>query len=344
MNDGKPSKSKHYFVDTCILVLTLFAVYASEKLFSDLKLGVIAGVLVGVLAKLFEVRYAIQASTDVTITSSRKETARLIAILSVYDKYFHDGWLFDQLRRIVELREIAERQPHALRRFERIVQEALSQAEVQMGNPERVNTNQDEDYRLFLLHEAVKNSKDYIWAVTFDEAGYFDRFWISRFGDGYIRSNFDATRRGVTIKRIFVVQREVLTGKNADKARLFSALIKKLRRGGENMHVYVIAFDDLPGSIQSSTRSFLVADDYITSESIGLENGIPVGGYVAYGERDRSLDELKRRFEYLEHIARERGAMAAKRAFPGEGGEYPEGTGTGRRVDRNGAHDSSRHH
>jgi hypothetical protein len=72
---------------------------------------------------------------------------------------------------------------------------------------------EDREFLLALTQEATKSILATSWAtVAVNEAGFEARFWLTDLGGRYLNLQRSAVRRGVTIKRIFVLESRELIG------------------------------------------------------------------------------------------------------------------------------------
>jgi hypothetical protein len=275
------SKAAYYYV--ALLVVNIVGIILIAAYFT-LRLGVIAALIIAALTLLIEVRLNVVESSKAVSDSSKEIATRVVSLLTIHNDYFNDNWLQGLLDNIVNLRKIAEGQAHDLRRFEKIMINALDDAKREMGRAFRINTDDDELERILRLKDSVDGAKDYVYALTYDARDYFDKFWDKVFGLEYVRSNVETAGRGVKIKRIFVVGKKVLNGADTAKLGRLKKMANDLVRAGKNMEIYFAAIEDLPKSLIGSDTSFLVVDGYVGSESDGISEGKSISGYVAYGD------------------------------------------------------------
>lgn len=287
-----------------IFLFTVITIFLAEIVFDELRQAIIAGLLVGILAALFEVRLAIQDTGRSTIESTREYSERLVNYLDLRNVYTENDWLLKYLQGVIELKQVAEQQVHDLARFQSIISQALEDARREVGTPYSEPTGDNEMRRIILLNEAVISSKEYVWAVSFDAYGYMERFWNADvFSKEYNASNIEAAKRGVKIERIFVVEKKAGAAGDKEKWKKLLNHIRVQKRGSRNITVYVASIEDLPGSLKESNTSFLVSDDRVGSESSGMSNGTEIDGYVSYGDK-AVIDTLKQRFNDLRAYAR----------------------------------------
>lgn len=289
-----------------LFLFTVLTVFASNLAFHDLRQAVIAGILVGILGALFEVRLAIERNAETATLTSRQATERLIKYLRIADAYSDNDWIIEILSSVLSLKPAAERNNHTRARCEAVLRAAIDQASRDVGSFFRVETGSNELERILRLREVVANARDYVWAVSFDVDDYLNRFCSQVFGSEYVRANVETATRGVVVKRIFVVSRDTLSGNSREKHEKLKAIVKSLRKaGGKNINSYVVALEDLPDALAGVTTSFLVCDDYVASESNGTAAGAAVTGYVSYGEFESAVRPLRKRFEQLQLHASE---------------------------------------
>lgn len=228
-------KRKPLTIGLLIFLFTIVTTYLSSLLFNDVRQSIIAGLLVGVLATLFEIRLAIESSSEKTVKSAKELSERLLESLNIQQTYTANEWLREILKRIVDLKQVAEQQIHDLARFQGIITQALDKARREVGTSFRIDTGDDELERIMRLKDIVANAKEYIYAVTFDVDDYLNKFWAKVFGSEYVKSNLEAARRGVEIERIFVVEKKIISGKqlndiDKEKHDKLMSLVKALKR------------------------------------------------------------------------------------------------------------------
>lgn len=298
-------KKKPFLTGLFIFLFTLITIFLSEIIFDEWRQAIIAGLLVGILTTLFEIRLAIHTTGETTVNSTREYNERLYDYLDIRNVYSEDDWLLGMLKKIIELRQVSEQQRHDLRRFQGIIAQALDKARREVGTPYLVSTGDNELQRIILLNDAVIMSNNYIYAVSFDVNGYLERFWNAEvFSKQYNASNFEAARRGVNIERIFITEKRVVDGADREKHKRLMGHLRVQRRASRNIRVYLAAIEDLPESMRDSNTSFLVSDDYVGSESNGISNGKKIQGYVSYSDLEGVVEPLKKRFENLKLYAK----------------------------------------
>jgi len=298
-------KQKSLLTGLFIFLFTLLTIFLSEIIFDEWRQAIIAGLLVGILATLFEIRVAIQSTGETTVNSTKEYSERLLSYLNLRNVYSENDWLLGILQKIVELKQVSEQQLHDLTRFQGIITQALERARSEIGTPYRVTTGDNELQRIILLNEAVLMAKEYIYAVSFDAYGYLERFWSAEvFSKQYNASNIEAAKRGAQIERIFIVEKKVMDGSDKEKKKRLMSQLRLQRRASRNIHVYVAIIEDLPESLKGSNTSFIVSDDYVGSESNGISDGKPIQGYVSYSDREGVIEPLKQRFTNLKLYAK----------------------------------------
>ena len=174
-------------------------------------------------------------------------------------------------------------------RLETSIKEAFSKALDDLRAREEIYPKERESDRIVKLQELIRHSQHHIHAVTLDLGDYLtDTFgvrgaearWIAR----------------VEVRRILVLQKDVLNGQNRDKHQI----VERLGRAHEDEHkeLRVVTFEDLPRVLKKGlVRSFLICDNEVVSESYSIPEG-SIDGYVSYN-RSKDLAKLRPLFDNL---------------------------------------------
>jgi hypothetical protein len=202
-----------------------------------------------------------------------KQMDSILSILKIHADAISNIWFIEAIRHLNALITDANRSrrhhaiPYMQQEFARLTKELFNRYFVLPF--EQKFDIQTEAERMKCLVNVVSNSRVYVRAATFDVDDYFMKFWNSSdplFG-AYLETNEKAVKRGVLINRCFVMNRDVLDGRNEKKRdRLVDILIKH-RAFGPSCVVKVHCMDDLPADLEGAHRSFLICDDHFTSES-----------------------------------------------------------------------------
>lgn len=134
-----------------------------------------------------------------------------------------------------------------------------------------------------------------VFALTVDINGYYEKFWMGENGDAFIKSNTISANRGAVIKRIFVMDSNILTNSKNSKHKHFKELIEKLKDTCPGIKLYMMDYKvfkknhkDIPET------SFFICDNTIISES-----GIKEQQWIILKEDAIKYNILKNRFEEL---------------------------------------------
>lgn len=285
-------------------IATIVLTVLIAMIFNSWQQGVIASLIVVAILLLVEFRGTLESERSKYNSNLTQATEKIVSLLRVHNRYFNDVGMFEMLNNIIRLRETAQKRKHDLARFDDIISRAIEKAEKEIGKAVRIPTGDDELDRSIRLKEAINYAEKYVYALTYDENDYLNRFWNGNFGREYIESNLSAAEKGVDIERIFVVNKSIIIGdslNNTDsqKRERLIEMSKNLEIGSPRCRVFWAAKEDLPDSLKRSNTSFLVSDDYVGSESNGTSQGENVVGYVSYGERSEVIEPLKDRFKRL---------------------------------------------
>ena len=272
--------------------------------FKSLQQGIIASLIVIAILLIVELRSVLEIDRLDSRSNLLHATDKIVTLLRVHNDYFHDVGMFEMLNTIVKLREVAQKRHHDLFRFDRIISYAIERAEQEIGQVFKITTGDDELDRSIRIKDAIIHSEKYVYALTYDENNYLNRFWAGNFGREYIESNLQASKRGVEIQRIFIVDKKIIDGKNlsseeSHKRERLINLSKALEKAKPRCRIFWVSKEDIPDKLKCTNTSFLVCDDYIGSESNGCSEGANVIGYVSYGDRLHVVNPLKDRFERL---------------------------------------------
>lgn len=277
----------------------------SEIIFDDLKSGILAGFVVVGVGATIELKEVIESHK----LASDDAIERVVTLLNLHNDYFNEVHLFEMLNMIVSIRRLAGNKRLDLQRFDRIIANALDKAKAEIGSAFRLHTGDDELERIIRLKDAVTYAEDYVYALTYDDNDYLNKFWTGVFGQEYIDSNLEASERGVDVKRVFVVDQKIIDNENLDlessRKRQRLLAVSTALKNCKSCKVYWVGKERLPDTLKESNTSFLICDDHIGSESNGAFNSRQVAGYVSYGDKRNVIEPLKDRFERLRRYAEE---------------------------------------
>lgn len=294
----KENSYKYY-----VLSLTLFLVTTLVSfLFTDnLPQSIIFGLLVGIVSALFEMHFLVVSSNSQMKHLADEANRQFMKLLEIDNEFYEDEWLHEKLKELVKIRRETEgKRMHVRKQIEEEINKSVEQAARMVLSSFRIPCSEnDELERMRRLKMATEDAKEYVFAVTYDAHGFIDKFWSGEFYREYIQVNAKAASNGakVKIKRVFIVDQEVINGGNQDKREKLEDIVRNHLKF-PNIEIRVICKDQLPSSWKGCDTSFLVCDDCVASESCGLSNSQNIEGYVVYNDRD-IVEMLKKRFEEL---------------------------------------------
>lgn len=274
------------------------------------QLEVIAGFLVlWLTCILIVILQQIEMTNDVEKTINResidvlKAYQNLCAILKVNPDLLRDETLNKKVEKIVKLWKATESRVYARKEIEERFDDLLEKgAQVTHGFLHLSFKKEKELDRMSKLKLIVENAGRYVYAVTLDEGEYLEDFYSGEFFDEYIEANNKKTSNGkVTIKRFFIVDREVINDQDQAKRNKLEQIIRRHKLQNSRLDVHIVCKDKLPKNLKDCHTSFLVCDDSVASESYSLHDEGKTDGYVVYYDKKRCI-ELNRRFKLLESV------------------------------------------
>ncbi len=227
--------------------------------------------------------------------------------MPLYNQLLSDHWFLRSSQTLDKLLSNAKGNAHDLDYFKDSLDKFVAERICDVRSY-RIDTfpRDREQERVDRLKKIVKNSRVYVRAVTFDCGGYLERFWGS---ESFVKSYLSLPhwQEIESIKRVFVLQREVITGKDKVKRILMTNVI---RAHEENkLSIHIVGIDTVRREYPKIRPiSFLVCDGCVVSESYTLEveNGKKLDdGYIAYHCGDK-IDQLNSCFHQLKQIANEK--------------------------------------
>ncbi|MGF7215696.1 hypothetical protein GGR92_001836 [Spirosoma lacussanchae] len=181
---------------------------------------------------------------------------------------------------------------------ENIIDEARQQIDgIGTITPHHPLTVNNEFQRIQYIRHLFKNNQcKEIIAVTYDINNYFLNFWGGQNYDEFIKVNKFAAKRA-TIKRYFIVNKVEFEDPRNEKRLLYNQILSGLSNTKKITHKLIYEEDLLRLAPDFPKRSFLLIDNFITSEiKYGSERG-----YLAFGEQE-SIVQLKNRHRKLTEI------------------------------------------
>ena len=310
-------KHSNYII---VIMVGIISNFVSAIFMKNTYQSIIVGLLFCIISILVDFRETIHKNTEVTnnnkelLHSIKQLVENLLDYSNIKRSYLKDNWLNQVLKEIIKFTEITKQKSYSIINFKNTINEALKYIEREINEPYRSPKDFKEFERISKLNEIFKEATEYIYAVTFDtdKNNYFNQFWTDVFSEEYIQSNLAASKRGVKIERIFVIEKKFINRRglnSSDDKNKFKKIQKTIRdlEVGENITIYKIALEDLPADLTDSNTSFLICDDCMVSESEGLSNGIEIPRYLYCGEDieiKNVIERLKARFKSLKECAK----------------------------------------
>jgi hypothetical protein len=290
----------------------------AAKVFADRQAEIIIGFLIfgltGAVVIFLQQHEVLNELSDLKSTSENASdlaNQKFMALLQINKEFYLDKWLFDRLGKLCEIKRRTQgRRIHLRRDLEKAIDLAFDRctATYTLTFP-----RDQESARQIRLKMAVEDAVNYVYAVTYDADDYAEMFWAGEFQREYIRANAAASQRGVRVSRVFVVGEDIISGddNNERKKILSKAIRDHIRR---RISVTVVSKNNLPPGWAGHTRSFLVCDDCVASESYtpSSNQSLDDHGYVSYNDLD-NIDKLKVLFQNLQFTSDEHTRRLAKR-------------------------------
>ena len=221
-----------------------------------------------------------------------------------------DDWYVEVMQRLLQaLREVNERNVQARPFAERIVESAVAKARKSIEEIQTIHyPSHRERRRIRRLCDAIRHSRKYVYAVSYDNDPHFELCWEvsgSHFGGrelGYLEENQAAAARGVKVVRIFVLSDEAIHDRNSRKHKFIKNLVRAHRRfEGDGSEVFVMRKAEVPDDLVKDARSSMLCDDVFASESY---HGTEIDGYIELN--GPSIDRLEALHMQLRMIAKEK--------------------------------------
>ena len=276
------------------IVATIIGLFVLPELtWQNTGIAILGGLAVGIFTHTFQLIDHFQEHTKSTNETLDQNINRIVEILKVHNDYYNDTWLFKLLKDVVETIKFASTNPHQLEKVKDLFNKAIMESMIIVKNK---YWNDDIEHgevgRIVLLNEATTNATKYIYAVSYDIDGYIDNFF-HKVNDQYVNANINAAKnRNVIIKRIFILDDQVHNMKNNPTNKKVKAIISNLKKGGSNIHNYILLKSNIQPELRNYKTSFYVCDDIIASES-ETEN---TKSYYSMNDIE-IINKLKNRFE-----------------------------------------------
>ncbi len=198
---------------------------------------------------------------------------------------------------------------HSIRYLNELTKELVNSSSLLIdkiaSHPEGTDIIVNNEYqRILYLRNMFKiKSTKKIIALTYDYADYFNSFWSGLQLDQFVEVNLEAARHA-TIERYFVFSRN-RDIKDKTKKELLINIFRDFDKV-ERIKTYLIWQEDLISLFPDFwKRSFLLIDDYITSEvKYEIDNESKLPGYISFGNNE-TINKLKTKIERLESIRKE---------------------------------------
>jgi hypothetical protein len=223
------------------------------------------------------------------------EQSELRDRLAFDQKLYEDRWLLGPLGEIIDsytgIVRKYQNNPKALDSTSyKLAQRHITGCVSQL---EELNKGQwpvdDKAQRMELLINVVNAARDQIY-VTCDVD--FTTWWQSPHGEQYLQANLDAARRGVKIKRIFIISHATADAlpKQLPEAEQLFKIIEKQEKGG--IEIKVAIEDELSQALQpSSIHNLIICDNNFAAWSpINASDG----GNASVNQDD--IEHTKQRF------------------------------------------------
>jgi hypothetical protein len=191
--------------------------------------------------------------------------------------------------------------PPLIRRFTEIVVKGDTELIDKLSRGDREVTCDGEDHDWILqLTQATMKTIDATSTTTVDGQGqnFTGGFWTSEHGRAYLKAQVEAKTRGVTIRRLFIMQ-----GDPDVNDEVFRSITQEQR--GAGIEVRVLRYDQIP-AIHESPTDFILFDEEVAYEAVPASNRQL--GFFMTRLRTRAdyTGACKERFELLWELA-ERG-------------------------------------
>lgn len=283
------------------IVATLFGIYGVDLITSNLnledgfKINILIGASLGILSLIFELHLRVNELHEESRKDSRGSFTKFVDLLRLDNKFYNNQWLHDVLKNLVHIHRHTSNHPYLLKLAQNEINNGLKVAE-ELSRGKRIELSGDdkEVSRQMKLKEIVENSAQYVNAVTSYDPDYWGQFWFQNSSCGYTESNILSAKKGVIIKRIFILPDEVLLGNDAQICKKLSEVIKPMLNIS-NLDVYFVALGDIPKDLEAFQHTnFLVSDDLFVSLSGEEKNH----GYMSIRESNE-VHRLNRIFSKL---------------------------------------------
>ncbi|GAA1828516.1 DUF6879 family protein [Actinomadura chokoriensis] len=188
--------------------------------------------------------------------------------------------------------------PPLIRRFTEIVVKGDTELIDRLSRGEGEVTCDGEDHDWILqLTQATMKTIDATSTTTVDGEGesFSGGFWTSEHGRRYLKAQVEAKARGVTIRRLFIMQ-----GDPDVNDEDFRSITQEQR--GAGIEVRVLRYDQIP-AIHESTTDFILFDEEVAYEAVPASNR-QLGFFMTrLRTRTDYTRECKERFELLWQLA-----------------------------------------
>ncbi|MDX1942612.1 MAG: hypothetical protein SFU99_18750 [Saprospiraceae bacterium] len=286
-----------FFLPPIILIVST---YISEIIFNaSLSEAVIAGLSVVVITYGYQILQEVKdhKGESLTISSHIKE---IVGVLKIHNAFFDEKWLKSIFSEIVEIIQTTKNNPHDLQRVRGIVSKSIQESKEAIGSPFFIE-EKNELERMVHINRAMNNAQKYVSAVTVDVNDYFENFWQGA-NESYINENIAASKRGVFIERIFVMEEKFLKSNSKEnKAKKLRVIINSLKRSGKNIKIYITSLEKIRQQSNLNNVSFFICDDVVASEA---GDDIEYFGYFSHNKPE-VVENLRDRFEAIKLLSRE---------------------------------------
>lgn len=272
---------QNYIIEIIILISTVISVFYYKSMFTEWNISVLASILQFITLSIVKILINIKQIPS-SLDTSLKESARtILELTSIPFDFYQDKNLFQILKLLAEMRNLANIENYSLEEFDKKLYKEIRDMKLKIED-EYIESFEAEQYRIIDLAKNIKNSKKYVYALTYDENNYLRTFWSDIVIDNYVSVNTTASDvNKVSIIRIFLQkdniikdiidpnfkQNQLSTDEKERKQKLIDVTINLLREC-KNCEVYWLSEDYLDTNLLNKTNtSFLVCDEIYASES-----------------------------------------------------------------------------
>lgn len=287
------------------IFVAIAGVFVSELFFTEFDQSVIAGLLIGLYSVFLQLFFYIRHLYRESLDSFSERTEHFLNLLKIdndFDKYPDLSIILDKI--IVAFKEASSVHPLLMHFAHEDLKQGISELEnTTRGKSIHLSGWKKEITRKMMLIKFVKGANKYIYAVTSYDDKYWEDFWLKD-GKEYIKANIDAAEKGVIIKRIFIIPKDLLDRKASNET--FNQLTNTIRQmlGKDNLSILCTPIEQLSPEIEEyKNTNFLVVDNIFTSFSENYSDEKTTKGYVSM-RMDKETRKLKEAFDKIKYYSK----------------------------------------